>query len=140
MANDYFYNGEPPSGNTFPRLWYCRYLLHVDVFFAMRTVWPPKLRSRNVWHISLLFLFVSNFLIPTHPSPPIANQVETRIIACLSLLIHSLEYGVMATLDGVNGTVCNATQYFQSLQSRDSDGPWIILTRGDTIGLIVNIY
>jgi hypothetical protein len=47
----------------------------------------------------------------------------------------------MTALGGVNGTVCNAQQYQQSLQSYDSRNPWIsCLTRGVTIGLVVSIY
>jgi len=47
----------------------------------------------------------------------------------------------MTALDGVNGTVCNAQQYQQSLQSYDSLSPWIsCLTHGDIIGLVVSIY
>ena len=47
----------------------------------------------------------------------------------------------MTALDGVNGTVCNAQQYQQSLQSHDSRSPWIsCLTRGESIGVIVSIY
>ncbi|KAI0276633.1 hypothetical protein BGY98DRAFT_694003 [Russula aff. rugulosa BPL654] len=42
----------------------------------------------------------------------------------------------MTALDGVNGTVCNAQQYQQSLQSSDSRSPWIsCLTHGQSIGL-----
>ncbi len=46
----------------------------------------------------------------------------------------------MTALDGVNGTVCNAQQYQQSLQSYDSRSPSIsCLTHGDGIGLAVSI-
>ncbi|KAI0276631.1 hypothetical protein BGY98DRAFT_1097988 [Russula aff. rugulosa BPL654] len=42
----------------------------------------------------------------------------------------------MTALDGVNGTVCNAQQYQQSLQSYDSSSPSIsCLTPGQSIGL-----
>ena len=51
-----------------------------------------------------------------------------------------MEYDVMATLDGVNGAVYNATQYFQSLQSLDGDGEWAGFTRGEIIGIVVSIY
>jgi len=47
----------------------------------------------------------------------------------------------MTALDGVNGAVCNAQQYQQSLQSYDSRSPWITcLTHGDGIGLVVSIW
>jgi hypothetical protein len=47
----------------------------------------------------------------------------------------------MTALDGVNGTVCNAQRYQQSLQSYDSRSPSIsCLTHGDTNGLTVSIY
>ena len=46
----------------------------------------------------------------------------------------------MTALGGVNGTVCNATQYGQFLQDHDSLGPSIsCLTPGDIIGLVVSI-
>ena len=46
----------------------------------------------------------------------------------------------MTALDGVNGTVCNAQQYQQSLQSYDSRSRSIsCLTRGESIGLAVSI-
>ncbi|KAH9953521.1 hypothetical protein BC827DRAFT_129599 [Russula dissimulans] len=42
----------------------------------------------------------------------------------------------MTALDGVNGTVCNADQYSQSLTSHNSRSPWIsCLTHGESIGL-----
>ncbi|KAH9954601.1 hypothetical protein BC827DRAFT_1386756 [Russula dissimulans] len=42
----------------------------------------------------------------------------------------------MTALDGVNGTVCNADQYSQSLTSHDSRSPLIsCLTHGQSIGL-----
>ena len=45
----------------------------------------------------------------------------------------------MATVDGVNGTVCNAEQYQQSLSSYDNPNPSIsCLTRGASIGLAVS--
>ncbi|KAF8502200.1 hypothetical protein F5888DRAFT_1177000 [Russula emetica] len=44
----------------------------------------------------------------------------------------------MTALDGVHGTVCNAQQYDQSLQSYNSPGPSIsCLTPGDSTGLAV---
>jgi len=44
----------------------------------------------------------------------------------------------MTALNGVNGTVCNAQQYQQSLQSYDSRSPSIsCLTHGDSIGLVL---
>ena len=46
----------------------------------------------------------------------------------------------MTALGGVNGTVCNAQQYLQSLLSYDSPSPSIsCLTHGDIIGLVVSI-
>ncbi|KAI0276620.1 hypothetical protein BGY98DRAFT_934920 [Russula aff. rugulosa BPL654] len=45
----------------------------------------------------------------------------------------------MTALDGVNGTVCNAQQYQQSLQSHESSSPSIsCLTHGESIGLVVS--
>ena len=47
---------------------------------------------------------------------------------------------VMTTLGDVNGTVCDAQQYQQSLLSFDSSNPSIAcLTHGECIGLAVNI-
>jgi hypothetical protein len=47
---------------------------------------------------------------------------------------------MMTALDGVNGTVCNAQQYIQSLQSYDSRNPSIsCLTHGDIIGFVVSV-
>jgi hypothetical protein len=45
----------------------------------------------------------------------------------------------MLGLGGVNGTVCNAQQYQQSLTSETSPDPTITcLTHGQTIGLTVS--
>ncbi|KAI9508222.1 hypothetical protein F5148DRAFT_980131 [Russula earlei] len=42
----------------------------------------------------------------------------------------------MTAIDGVNGTVCNAAQYAQSLISLNNPNPWITcLTNGESIGL-----
>jgi hypothetical protein len=47
----------------------------------------------------------------------------------------------MTALGGVNGTVCNAQQYQESLQSSDSRSPSIsCLTQGESIGLVVSIH
>ena len=47
----------------------------------------------------------------------------------------------MTALDGVNGTVCDARQYQESLQSYGSRTPSIsCLTHGDSVGLIVSTY
>ena len=47
---------------------------------------------------------------------------------------------VMASLDGVNGTVCNAEQYQRSLSSYNNPSSSIsCLTHGQTIGLAVSI-
>ncbi len=47
----------------------------------------------------------------------------------------------MTTLNGVNGTVCNAQQYQQFQQPYDNNSPSITcLTRGQSIGLAVRIW
>ena len=52
---------------------------------------------------------------------------------------HPLIAIAMTTVDGVNGTVCNAEQYHQSLSSYDNPNPSIsCLTRGQSIGLVVS--
>ena len=46
----------------------------------------------------------------------------------------------MTALDGVNGTLCNAEQYQQSLSSYDNPNPSTsCLTHGQSIGLAVSI-
>jgi hypothetical protein len=46
----------------------------------------------------------------------------------------------MTAFDGVHGTVCDAEQYQQSLQSADSRNPSIsCLPPGEGIGLVVSI-
>ncbi|KAI0276618.1 hypothetical protein BGY98DRAFT_934918 [Russula aff. rugulosa BPL654] len=78
-----------------------------------------------------LFFIVSDsdFQIPVHFSRPLCHRQ--------SLLSNPLTAVGMTALDGVNGTVCNAQQYQQSLQSYDSSSPSIsCLTRGESIGLV----
>jgi hypothetical protein len=56
------------------------------------------------------------------------------------LLSNPFTAVVMTALDGVNGTVCNAQQYQQSLQSYDGRSPSISCLKPDErIGLVVNI-
>ncbi len=84
------------------------------------------------------------------PSSP--TRTPWSLIALLSLLVRqdreecprqlllSHSKVLMTALDGVNGTVCNAQQYQQSLQSYNSRSPTIsCLTHGDSIGLAVSI-
>jgi hypothetical protein len=70
-------------------------LSHVDILGSHA---PPYARqnygSRNVQYVHgfLIFPIISDFRIPAHPSLTFADQIETRIIARLSSLIHSQEY------------------------------------------------
>jgi hypothetical protein len=100
--------------------------------------------SRNLrTSIPLYSIFSdSDFRILAHPSFSLHGHDPEK---CHRQLLLSNPFtttaAVMAALDGVNGTVCNAQQYQQSLQSYDSSSPSIsCLTRGESIGLAVSIY
>ena len=92
-------------------------------------------------HGFLLFSIFSDsdFLISVHPSLALCRQ-DREECHRRSLLFNSFTAVLMTALDGVNGTVCNAQQYQQSLQSYDSRSPSIsCLTHGESIGLVVSI-
>jgi hypothetical protein len=66
-----------------------------------------------------------------HRPSPLSNSFAGRPVV-----------GAMTALDGINGTVCNATQYEQSQALRQngySSPPISCLTSGESIGLVVNI-
>jgi hypothetical protein len=75
--------------------------------------------------------------------PPQNNSLRnTQIVASVSpRFLHPLSTTGMSALDDsvwVNGTVCNAQQFNQSLSSRDNPNPTIsCLTHGQSIGLAV---
>jgi hypothetical protein len=97
--------------------------------------------SRNLRISIPLFSIVSDsdFQIPAHPSLSLREQ-DQEVCHRQSLLSNPFTAVVMTALDGVNGTVCNATQYQQSLQSYDSRTPSIsCLKHGESIGLVVSI-
>jgi len=80
-----------------------------------------------------------DFQIPARPSLALHGKDQEERHR-QSLPSNPFTAVVMTALDGVNGTVCNAQQYNQSLQSHDSRSPWIsCLTHGDIIGLVVSI-
>src|SRR6266403_1994453 len=92
-------------------------------------------------HEFLLFTISSDsdFLISAHLSPALRRQDREECYR-RSLLSNSFTPVLMTALDGVKGTVCNAQQYQQSLQSYDSPSPSIsCLTHGEVIGLVVSI-
>ena len=86
----------------------------------------------------LLFFFTDS------PNIPLPLQYPNRgqyINARPSFLLPLSTTGMSALDDGVwvNGTVCNAQQYNQSLSSRDNPNPTIsCLTHGQSIGLAVS--
>jgi len=77
----------------------------------------------------------SDFQTPAHPSLALRGQDQEECDH-QSHLSNPFTAVVMTALDGVNGTVCNAQQYQQSLLSSDSSSPSIsCLTHGESIGL-----
>ena len=97
--------------------------------------------SRNLRTSIPLYSIVSDsgFQIPTHLSLSLRGQDREKCHP-QSLLSNPFTTVVMTALDGVNGTVCNAQQYQQSLQSHNSRSPSIsCLTQGESIGLVVSI-
>jgi hypothetical protein len=102
--------------------------------------WQPKLCVR-AW---IPFIShrpqLSDLWIPARPSLALRGQDQEEC-RCQSLLSNPFTAVVMTTLDGVNGIVCNAQEYQQSLQPHNSHSPWVwCLTRGESFGLFVSIY
>ena len=78
---------------------------------------------------------------PPQTTPSFATPRSWPVCHRASLLSHPLSTTEMSALDDsvwVNGTVCNAQQFNQSLSSRDNPNPTIsCLTHGQSIGLAV---
>ena len=84
-------------------------------------------------------VFDRKFRILTHPPLALCGQDQEECRR-QSLLFSLFTVVAMTALGGVNGTVCNATQYQQSLISQDSRSPSIsCLTHWEIIGLVVSI-
>jgi hypothetical protein len=105
---------------------------------AGRCMGHQNRRSRKVraW-IPYIFGHPRN-LVPCRPFPrPCGiNRGETYRSTFLS---NASIATVMSAIGGVNGTVCTADQYSQSLVSEPARSPWIsCLTHGQSIGLAVS--
>ena len=100
-----------------------------------RTVYKDK-------NIDCLFSIISDsdFQNPAHPSLAPRGQDQEECHR-QSLIFNPFIAVVMTALDGVYGTVCNAQQYQQSVQSYNSLSPSLsCLQPGDRIGLVVSIW
>ena len=77
---------------------------------------------------------------PPNTTPPFASQIVASVSARGRLFYTHSTTGMSALDDSVwvNGTVCNAQQFNQSLSSSDNPNPTIsCLTHGQSIGLAV---
>ena len=114
---------------------------------SSKSCWPRR-KPQNSFQYVLGRLFAASTCLIIYNTPrhtvmnifitfrvfPVLKELLPVPIALLP--IHS----VMTVLDGVNGTVCNAQQYPQSLRSYGSPSPSIsCLTHGETICFVVSI-
>ncbi len=152
-GNKYFRNGECPehSSDSQWKFYNPQAVIHICPMTLLSSQ-PPQdgRRCMSCHHTGTLvkyghgsFLFSifsdSDFLTSAHPSPVLCRQGREERFR-RSLLSNSFTATLMAALGGVNGTVCNAQQYRQSLQSYGSLSPSIsCLTHGEIIGLVVSI-
>jgi len=110
----------------------------VQRLISPSTVWASYM-STHKWGDGL-----PSFYGPSQHSPSLRKSQHPDRGQCVSArpsIIHPFSTTRMSALDDgvwVNGTVCNAWQYNQSLSSRNSPNPTIsCLTHGQTIGLAV---
>ena len=141
-----FRNGEFPESLSFeweilhlPRL--CLIDVHVFRLDFQRRMSGQHIHSRNLEHRFLYFTGPSSPSLVLRSLFPLLSPFTDKTYRVTYLLSNRFTVVlVMTVLDGVNGTVCNAQQYLQSLQSHDSPSPSIsCLTHGECIGLVVSI-